>query len=86
MPVTNNCPFNAYPNGNHLEEITLDELYKALDSVEGKDPNQRLLAVITFKNDVIQTELGAWFGAGRQSIYNWLQRLDTDEPLWGLFQ
>ena len=65
----------------HLEEITIDELHDALDTVDGKRPTQRLLAAIAYKNGVTQTELAEWFDTGRRTIYSWLQRLDTDEPL-----
>jgi len=67
---------------DHLEKITLEELHEAMDSVEGKKPTQRLLAVIAYKNGISQTELAEWFGVGRRTIYSWLQRFDTDEPLW----
>jgi len=65
----------------HLEEITIDELHEALDTVDGKRPTQRLIAAIAYKNGVTQTELAEWFDTGRRTIYSWLQRLDTDEPL-----
>jgi transposase len=67
---------------DHLEKITPEELHEALNSVEGKNPTQRLLAAIAYKNGVTQTELAEWFGVGRRTIYSWLQRLDTAEPLW----
>ena len=66
---------------DHLDEITVEELQDALDNVEGNKPAQRLLAAIAFKNDVSQTELAEWHGTGRRTIYSWLMRLDTDEPL-----
>ena len=65
----------------HLDEITIDELHDALDSVEGKKPTQRLMAAIAYKNGVSQTELAEWFNTGRRTIYNWLMRFDTDEPI-----
>ncbi|MFW5955909.1 MAG: IS630 family transposase [Halorhabdus sp.] len=66
---------------DHLEEIPIEELHDALDSVEEKRPTQRLLAAIAYKNGITQTELAEWFGTGRRTIYSWLQRFDTDEPL-----
>lgn len=66
---------------NHLEEISLDELHEALERVDGKRPTQRLLAAIAYKNGVTQTELAEWKNTGRRTIYSWLKRLDTDEPL-----
>lgn len=66
----------------HIDKISIDELHDALDSVEDKKPTQRLLVAIAYKNGVTQTELAEWFDTGRRTIYNWLKRLDTDEPLW----
>lgn len=65
----------------HLEEIGLDELHKALEEIEGKRPTQRLLTAIAYKHGVTQTELAEWNDTGRRTIYSWLKRLDTDEPL-----
>lgn len=66
---------------DHLDEISLDELHEALNKVEGKRPTQRLLTAIAYKNGVTQTELAEWNDMGRRTIYSWLKRLDTDEPL-----
>ncbi len=66
---------------DHLDEISLEELQEALDNVEGKKPAQRLLAAIAYKNGVTQTELAEWHDVQRRTIYSWLKRLDTDEPL-----
>ncbi|SEJ11462.1 Transposase [Halohasta litchfieldiae] len=65
----------------HLEETGLDELHKALEEVEGKRPAQRLLTAIAYKNGISQTELAEWNDTGRRTIYSWLKRLNTDEPL-----
>ena len=66
---------------DHLDEISVGELQDALDNVEGNKPTQRLLAAIAYKNGVTQTELAEWHDTGRRTIYSWLMRLDTDEPL-----
>ena len=66
---------------DHLEEISVEELQDALDNVEGNKPTQRLLAAIAYKNGVTQTKLAEWHDTGRRTIYSWLKRLDTDEPL-----
>ena len=66
---------------DHFDEISVEELQDALDNVEGNKPTQRLLAAIAYKNGVTQTELAEWYGTGRRTIYSWLMRLDTDEPL-----
>ncbi|MEY7849105.1 helix-turn-helix domain-containing protein [Natrarchaeobius sp. A-rgal3] len=36
---------------------------------------------ITYKNGVAQTELAEWHNTGRQTIYSWFKRLDTDGSL-----
>lgn len=65
----------------HFEEISVEQLQDALDNVEGKKPTQRLLAAIAYKNGVTQTELAEWHDVQRRTIYSWLTRFDTDEPL-----
>ena len=67
---------------DHLTEISLDELHDSLDEVDGKRPTQRLLAAIAYKDGVSQTQLGEWNDTGRRTIYSWLMRFDTDEPLF----
>jgi transposase len=66
---------------DHLNEISLDELHDALEKVETKRPTQRLLAAIAYKDGVPQTQLAEWNDTGRRTIYSWLMRFDTDEPL-----
>jgi transposase len=66
---------------DHLNEIPVEDLQDALDNVEGNKPTQRLLAAIAYKNGVTQTELAEWHDTGRRTIYSWLMRLDSDEPL-----
>jgi transposase len=63
---------------DHLDEISVEELQRALDNVEGTKPTQRLLAAIAYKNGVTQTELAGWYDVQRRTIYSWLKRLDTD--------
>lgn len=65
----------------HLNDIAVEELQEALDNVDGNKPTQRVLAAIAYKNGVTQTELAEWYDTERRTIYNWLKRLDTDEPL-----
>lgn len=60
----------------HLDDVTVPELRRALDRVEGKTPTLRLVAAIAYKNGVTQTELADWFGVERRTIYNWFARLD----------
>jgi Transposase and inactivated derivatives len=66
---------------DHLDEISVEELQVALENVDENKPTQRLLAAIAHKNGITQTELAEWHGTGRRTIYSWLKRLDTDEPL-----
>nr|WP_083252634.1 helix-turn-helix domain-containing protein [Haladaptatus sp. W1] len=63
---------------NNLDEISIEELQKALDKVEGKKATQRLTAAIAYKNGISQTELAEWYGVQRRTIYNWLQRFDSE--------
>ena len=65
---------------DHLDEISVEELQQALNSVEGNKPTQRLTAAIAYKNGVTQTELAEWYGVERRTIYSWLKRLEQ-EPL-----
>lgn len=64
----------------HLDDVSVDDLQRALDEVEGKKPAQRLIAAIAYKNGVTQTELAEWYGVQRRTIYSWLTRLE-DQPL-----
>ena len=49
--------------------------------MDEKKPTQRLLAAISHKNGVSQTELAEWYDVQRRTIYSWLKRLDIDESL-----
>ncbi|WP_338727477.1 helix-turn-helix domain-containing protein [Haladaptatus sp. DJG-WS-42] len=60
----------------HLDRISMADLHRALEEVEGKKPTQRLLAAIAYKNGVTQTELADWYGVERRTIYAWLKRLE----------
>jgi len=62
----------------HLDDISVADLQRALDEVEGKKPTQRLMAAIAYKNGVTQTELASWYGVQRRTIYNWLNRLERE--------
>lgn len=63
---------------NHLDDISIERLQRALDNVEQKKPAQRLIAAIAYKNGISQTELAEWYGVQRRTIYNWLKRLEHD--------
>lgn len=65
---------------DHLDAISIEDLHRALDEVEGKTPTQRLTAAIAYKNGVSQTELAEWYDVQRRTIYSWLTRLE-EEPL-----
>jgi transposase len=64
----------------HLEDVSVAELQRALDRAERKKPTQRLITAIAYKHGVSQTELAAWYGVQRRTIYNWLTRFD-DRPI-----
>lgn len=59
------------------DEISVEDLQQALDGVEGKQPTQRLLAAIAYKNGSTQTRLASWYDVPRKTIYNWLMRLEN---------
>jgi transposase len=63
-----------------LENVSVDELRRALDKAEESKPTQRLLAAIAYKHGVSQTELAEWHGVQRRTIYSWFRRLEA-EPL-----
>lgn len=63
---------------DHLDAISVEDLQRALDEVQGKKPTQRLLAAIAYKNGVTQTELAEWYGVQRRTIYSWLKRLEGE--------
>ncbi len=65
---------------DHLEDISVEDLRRALADVEGSKPSQRLIAAIAYKHGVTQTELAEWFDVERRTIYSWLRRLE-EEPL-----
>ena len=66
---------------DHLTDISIEELRDALADVDRKKPTMRLITAIAYKNGVTQTELADWFGVQRRTIYSWLKRFDSDEPL-----
>lgn len=63
---------------DHLDAISVEDLQRTLDDVDGKKPTQRLLAAIAYKNGVSQTELAEWHDVQRKTIYSWLTRLDGE--------
>lgn len=62
----------------HLEDVPVEDLQRALDEVDGKRETQRLTAAIAYKNGISQTELAEWFDVQRKTIYNWLTRLEEE--------
>lgn len=59
----------------HLEDVSVADLRDTLDSATGSKATQRLLAAIAYKHGISQTELAAWYGVERKTIYNWLTRI-----------
>jgi transposase len=57
-----------------LDDVTVEELQRALDEVERKKPAQRILAAISYKHGVTQTELAERHDVSRKTIYSWLER------------
>ena len=62
-----------------LTDITVDDLRKALDSVEEKMPAQRLFTAIVYKNGITQSELAEWFDVERKTINNSSTGLEKPE-------
>ena len=66
----------------YLAHITADDLRQVLAEVEGKTPTQRVLAGISYKDGVAQTTIAERYGVHRNTVRNWLERLErlADEP------
>lgn len=62
----------------HLEDVSAAELRDSLHRTTGSKPTQRLLAAIAYKNGISLTELAAWYGVERKTIYNWLTRIEAE--------
>lgn len=65
---------------DHLNDISMADLQEALDAVDQKKPTLRLVAAIAYKNGVSQSDIAAWFGVERKTIYNWLTRFEGRDP------
>lgn len=61
----------------YLERLSIADLHEMLDAVEGKRATQRLLAGISYKDGVDQQTIAHRHGVHRNTVRNWLQRLDT---------
>lgn len=66
----------------YLENVTTDELHEVLAEVEGKRPAQRVMAGISYKDGVDQTTIARRYGVHRNTVRNWLRRLERleEEP------
>lgn len=60
-----------------LQNVSASDLQDALEEVEEKKPTLRLTAAIAYKNGVTQTQIGAWYGVERKTVYNWLTRFES---------
>jgi transposase len=60
----------------YLENVTADDLRQVLAEVEGKTPTQRVLAGISYKDSVAQTTIAERYGVHRNTVRNWLERLE----------
>lgn len=63
----------------HLTEVSVEALQRALADVDDGKPTQRLVAAIAYKNGITQSELAEWFDVERKTIYNWLTRLEEQD-------
>lgn len=62
-----------------LENISLEDLQKCLDEVEGNSETLRLVVGINYKMGVPQSELAEWYDVSRTTVHNWLTRLERLE-------
>lgn len=63
-----------------LENISVDELNEALETVERKKPTQRLMVAILYKQGPSVPMIADWFNMREQTLYRWLRTMET-EPL-----
>lgn len=61
---------------DRLPDTSVEDLQRALNSVDRKTPAMRLIAAIAYKNGVTQSALADWFDVERKTIYNWLTRFE----------
>lgn len=59
-----------------LEDISVDELQDALDSVESKKPTQRLILAILYKQGPSVPMIADWFDMRDDTIYRWFREMD----------
>lgn len=63
-----------------LENVSLDDLHAALDSVTEKQPAQRLMVAILYKQGPSVPMIAEWFDLTESRIYRWFDRLES-EPI-----
>lgn len=61
---------------DHLDEISVGDLQRALASVDEKTPALRLVVAIAYKQGISQSALADWLDVERKTIYNWLMRFE----------
>jgi len=66
-----------------LENVSVEQLQEALESVDDQTATLRIVTGINYKNGVTQTELADWYNVSRTTIHNWLSRLEQldEEPV-----
>jgi len=64
---------------SRLENISLEQLQEGLDLVDDQKPTLRLSVGICYKLGNSQTDLATGFGVTRQTVHNWLTRLERLE-------
>jgi transposase len=63
-----------------LDGVSTGDLRTELDRVESKTPALRLVVGLNYKHGATQTEIAEQYGLARKTVYNWLERLET-QPL-----
>lgn len=66
-----------------LESVSMSQLHRALDAVDGRTPTLRVVVGINYKRGVSPTALAEWYDLSRTTVYHWLERLErlADEPV-----
>lgn len=64
---------------SYLKGLTADELRRTLERVEGKQATLRVVAAIAYKTGLPQTTIAELCGVHRNTVRNWLERLERLE-------
>ena len=60
-----------------LDDVSLEELHDALETVTGAKPTQRLMLAILYKQGPSVPMLAEWFDMRERTIYDWFDRIEA---------